>query len=230
MNARIAAMRAAIAEAAGEAGRDPATVTLLGVTKGQPRAAVLEAIASGLGDVGESYVQEARPKLFGLPPVRKHFIGHVQTNKARAIVETFDVIQSIDRLDAARAIAKAARALGKPVRVLLQVNVSPNERFGFIPEDAPAIAARLRKEEGLEIDGVMAIGPLAEDRSLVAEAFRRAALAFRGVGGSTLSVGMSADWREAIGCGSTMVRLGTALFGPRPAKERRRPDDESAGR
>ena len=230
MNARIAAMRAAIAQAAADAGRDPASVTLLGVTKGQPRAAVLEAIGSGLGDIGESYLQEARPKYFGLPPVRKHFIGHVQTNKARAIVETFDVVQSIDRVEAARAIAKAARVLGKPLRVLLQVNVSPNERFGFAPEEAPAIAARLRKDEGLEIDGIMAIGPLARDGSVVADAFRRAALAFKDVGGSTFSVGMSGDWREAIACGSTMVRLGTALFGPRPAKEHRKPGDEPARR
>jgi hypothetical protein len=160
--------------------------------------------------------------------VRKHFIGHVQTNKARAIVETFDVVQSIDRIEAARAIARAGRGIGKPVRVLLQVNVSPSERFGFVPEEAPAIAARLRTDEGLEIDGVMAIGPPGGDRAGIAAAFRRAAAAFEGVGGSTFSVGMSGDWREAIACGSTMVRLGTALFGPRPAKERRKPGDEPA--
>ena len=223
-------MRAAIAEATCEAGRDPSSVALLGVTKGQPRAAVLAAIAAGVADIGESYLQEARPKYFGLPAVRKHFIGHVQTNKARAIVETFDVIQSIDRIEAARAIARAARAIGKTARVLLQVNVSPTERFGFVPEEAPAIAARLRKDEGLEIDGVMAIGPLARDRSAIAVAFVRAASAFEGVGGSTFSVGMSGDWREAIACGSTMVRLGTALFGPRPAKERRASGEEPARR
>jgi pyridoxal phosphate enzyme (YggS family) len=212
---RIAALRREIAETARAAGRDPASVALLGVTKAQPRATVVAAIAAGLGDVGENYVQEARLKYTALPPVSKHFIGHVQTNKARAIVETFDVVQSVDRLEAGRAIGRAQRALGKRVRTLVQLNVSPTERFGVAPGDASALAARLR-EEGLEVDGVMAIGPLTDDRSAVVDAFRRAAQAFREVGGTTLSLGMSDDWREAVACGSTMVRLGTAIFGARP--------------
>jgi PLP dependent protein len=212
---RIAALRREIAETARAAGRDPASVALLGVTKAQPRASVVAAIEAGLGDVGENYVQEARLKYAALPPVRKHFIGHVQTNKARAIVEAFDVVQSVDRLEAGRAIGRAQRALGKRVRTLVQLNVSPSERFGVAPGDASALAARLR-EEGLEVDGVMAIGPLSDDRSAVVDAFRRAAQAFREVGGTTLSLGMSGDWREAVACGSTMVRLGTAIFGARP--------------
>lgn len=212
---RIAALRREIAETARAAGRDPASVALLGVTKAQPRATVVEAIEAGLGDVGENYVQEARLKYTALPPVSKHYIGHVQTNKARAIVETFDVVQSVDRLEAGRAIGRAQRALGKRVRTLVQLNVSPTERFGVAPGDASALAARLR-EEGLEVDGVMAIGPLTDDRSVVVDAFRRAAQAFREVGGTTLSLGMSDDWREAVACGSTMVRLGTAIFGARP--------------
>jgi len=212
---RIAALRREIAETARAAGRDPASVALLGVTKAQPRATVVAAIEAGLGDVGENYVQEARLKYTALPPVSKHYIGHVQTNKARAIVETFDVVQSVDRLEAGRAIGRAQRALGKRVRTLVQLNVSPTERFGVAPSDASALAARLR-EEGLEVDGVMAIGPLTGDRSAVVAAFRRAAQAFREVGGTTLSLGMSDDWREAVACGSTMVRLGTAIFGARP--------------
>jgi PLP dependent protein len=212
---RIAALRREIAETARAAGRDPASVALLGVTKAQPRATVVAAIEAGLGDVGENYVQEARLKYTALPPVSKHYIGHVQTNKARAIVETFDVVQSVDRLEAGRALGRAQRALGKRVRTLVQLNVSPTERFGVAPGDASALAARLR-EEGLEVDGVMAIGPLTDDRSAVVDAFRRAAQAFREVGGTTLSLGMSDDWREAVACGSTMVRLGTAIFGARP--------------
>jgi len=212
---RIAALRREIAEAARAAGRAPASVALLGVTKAQPCAAVVAAIEAGIGDVGENYVQEARLKYAALPPVHKHFIGHVQTNKARAIVETFDVVQSVDRLEAGRAIGRAQRALGKRVRTLVQLNVSPTERFGVAPADASALAARLR-EEGLEVDGVMAIAPLTADRSAVVDAFRRAAQAFREVGGTTLSLGMSDDWREAVACGSTMVRLGTAIFGARP--------------
>jgi pyridoxal phosphate enzyme (YggS family) len=211
---RIAALRHEIAETARAAGRDPASVALLGVTKAQSRDAVVAAIGAGLHDVGENYVQEARSKYDGLPPVQKHFIGHVQTNKARALVELFDVVQSVDRLEAGRALGQAGRTLKKRVRTLVQVNVSPTERFGVAPGDAPALAARLR-EEGLDVEGVMAIGPVTGDRATILAAFRRAAEAFGEVGGSTLSLGMSGDWREAVACGSTMVRLGTAIFGAR---------------
>jgi hypothetical protein len=212
---RVASMRARIAEAARRCGRLPEQIALVGVTKKHSRAEVVAAIEAGLNDVAENYVQEARAKYVDLPAARKHFIGHVQTNKAKAIVELFDVVQSIDRLDAGRAIAKAARAVGKPVRALLQINISPTERFGVAPADAPELAARLRDDEGLAIDGVMAIGPLTGDRDEVARAFERAAEAFGRVGGTTLSIGMSGDWEQAILSGSTMLRIGTALFGAR---------------
>jgi pyridoxal phosphate enzyme (YggS family) len=211
---RIAAVHEEIAETARAAGRDPSSIALLGVTKAQPRTAVEAAIGGGLTDIGENYLQEAREKYAGLT-ARKHFIGHVQTNKARAIVETFDVVQSIDRFEAGRAIGRAQRATGKRVRTLLQVNISPTERFGIGPGEAPALAARLRADEGLDVDGVMAIGPVGADRATLLRAFACAARVFADVGGSTLSLGMSGDWREAVACGSTMVRLGTALFGAR---------------
>jgi hypothetical protein len=211
---RIAVVRAEVDAACRAAGRDPAGVVVVGVTKRQPRAVVFEAIASGLEDIAENYVQEARAKLVGVAPVRKHFIGHVQTNKARAIVETFDVVQSVDRIEAGQALVRAERLVGKRVRALVQVNVSPTERFGVAPVEAGLLADRLRAE-GLDVDGVMAIGPHTTDRAAISEAFTQAAHAFRAVGGSTLSLGMSDDWREAVACGSTMVRLGTALFGSR---------------
>jgi pyridoxal phosphate enzyme (YggS family) len=211
---RIASMRERIADAALRSGRSPEDIELVGVTKKQARETVVAAIAAGLGDVGENYVREARPKYADLD-VRKHFIGHIQTNKAKAIVETFDVVQTIDRLDAGRAIARASRALGKPVRTLVQINISPTERFGVGPDDAPALAARLREDEGLVVDGVMAIGPNTSDRDAVGRAFRLAAETFAAVGGVTLSIGMSGDWEEAVGCGSTMLRIGTAIFGER---------------
>jgi len=211
---RIATMRARIADAARRSGRVPEDIELVGVTKKQPRETVACAIDAGLGDIAENYVQEARLKYASLT-ARKHFIGHVQTNKAKAIVETFDVVQTIDRLDAGRAIAKASRALGKPVRTLVQINISPGERFGIGPSDAPALAARLRQDEGLAVDGVMAIGPNTGDREAVGRAFRRAAETLAAVGGVTLSIGMSGDWEEAVGCGSTMLRIGTAIFGER---------------
>jgi len=195
--------------------RAPGSVTILGVTKMQPREAVIAAVAAGLTDIGENYLQEARTKYVGLPAVRTHFIGHVQTNKAKAIAALFDVVQSVDRLESGLALAKAAQATGKFLRALVQINISPAERFGIPPAEAPALARRLR-DEGLFIDGVMAIGPLTGN---VDAAFALAAATFANVGGSTLSLGMSGDWERAIAHGSTMIRVGTAIFGPRPARE-----------
>lgn len=213
---RVAMLRARVDRVAEAAGRQAGAVTILGVTKTQPREAVLAAVAAGLSDIGENYVQEAREKYVDLPPVTRHYIGHVQTNKAKAIVGLFDVIQSIDRIEAGLAIDKAARALGRTVRVLVQVNVSPAERFGVAPSGAKQLAEQLRGV-GLPVDGVMAIGPLEGD---IDGAFALAHEAFEAVGGTTLSLGMSADWERAIAHGSTMIRIGTAIFGARPAPER----------
>jgi len=214
---RVKNVRARVDAVAVASGRPP--VTILGVTKMQPQDVVRSAIDAGLTDIGENYLQEAREKLSELPPVRTHFIGHVQTNKAKAIAALFDVVQSVDRLDAGLALAKAARNSGKPLAVLVQVNISPSERFGVDPADAPALAAQLR-DAGLTVDGVMAIGPITDDLTETDAAFARAATAFAAVGGTTLSLGMSGDWERAIAHGSTMIRLGTAIFGPRPARER----------
>ena len=213
---RVSALRERVDEVTVASGRERGSVAILAVTKTQPREAVLAALGAGLRDVGENYVQEARTKFAGLPPCTKHFVGHVQTNKAKAIAGLFDVVQSVDRLEAGLALAKATRDAGRPLRVLVQVNVSPTERFGAAPADAPALAARLRAE-GLDVDGVMAIGPLEGD---VDAAFAAARSAFERVGGATLSLGMTDDWERAVRHGSTMVRLGTAIFGARPAKER----------
>ncbi|MGH7715711.1 MAG: YggS family pyridoxal phosphate-dependent enzyme [Vulcanimicrobiaceae bacterium] len=213
---RVAMLRARVDSVAEAAGRSAGSVAILGVTKTQPRAAVLAAVEAGLSDIGENYLQEAREKYVDLPPVTRHFIGHVQTNKAKAIVGLFDVVQSVDRLEAGLAIEKAARALGRPVRVLVQVNVSASERFGVAPGGAARLADQLRSE-GLLVDGVMAIGPLEGD---VDEAFAAAREAFAAVGGTTLSLGMSADWERAVALGSTMIRIGTAIFGARPVHER----------
>ncbi len=196
-------------------GRRPGSVTLVGVSKKQPREAVVAAIAAGLTDVGENYVQEAQPKLASLPPVRKHFIGHLQTNKAKAVATFFDVVQSVDRFATAQALDKAARAAGKALPVLLQINVSPVDRFGCPPADAGVLAEAIRELPSLRLEGLMAIGPVTKDRDEISRAFHLAAKTFGSVGGTTLSIGMSDDWREAVRAGSTMVRMGTALFGGR---------------
>lgn len=201
----------------------PAHVAIVAVTKSQPADAVAEAVAAGARDIGENYLQEARAKfeaLSGVQHFTKHFIGHVQSNKAKAIVETFDVVQSVDRIEAGLALSKAAAAAGKRLRVLIQLNISHTERFGVRPEDAPELARALRQEESLAVDGVMAIGPLGASSSETSRAFEVAAGVFGAVGGTVLSLGMSGDWREALRAGSTMVRLGSVLFGPRAASAR----------
>ena len=211
---RLAVLRWEIAGELQRLGRDPAGVTLVGVSKLQAPERVAEAIAAGLGDVGESYVREAVSKFAQLPPVRKHFIGHLQTNKARTVAETFDLVQSVDRFDAGLALSRAL-AYGRTLPVLLQLNVTATERFGCLPEEAQELAAQLRELPGLRVDGVMAMGPLAQDRDEILRAFELAAKTWERVGGSTLSIGMSGDWREALRAGSTMVRIGEAIFGPR---------------
>jgi PLP dependent protein len=205
---RYAQLRAAV----------PPHVSLVAVTKFQPIDAVREAIAAGVTEIGENYVQEARSKYEGLTGVRKHFIGHIQTNKAKAIVATFDVVQSVDREDAASALAKAAAAAEKRLPVLLQVNISPSERFGCAPDEAPRLAQQIRACSALHLQGVMAIGPITQDESEIARAFRTAATVFERIGGTTLSMGMSGDWRLALEAGSTMLRLGSTIFGPRPPR------------
>ena len=208
---RVATLRERVDAVALAAGRERDAVAILAVTKTQPREAVIAALEAGLAEVGENYLQEARAKYVELPSCTRHFVGHVQTNKAKAIAGLFDVVQSVDRLDAGLALAKAARSLGRTLRVLIQINISPTERFGVPPAEAPALAERLRAE-GLDVDGVMAIGPVDGD---VDGAFALARETFARVGGATLSLGMSGDWETAVRHGSTMIRLGTSIFGPR---------------
>ena len=211
----VAALRARVDEISVANGRAAGSVRILGVTKTQPRESVIAAIGAGLTDVGENYLQEARVKYVDLPAARTHFIGHVQTNKAKPIAALFDVVQSVDRLDAGLALAKAARGAGRNLRVLIQINISPAERFGVAPAEAPELARRLR-DEGLTVDGVMAIGPVDGN---VDPAFNVARATYERVGGSTLSLGMSGDYERAIAYGSTMIRIGSAIFGPRQARE-----------
>jgi len=213
--ASVAALRARVDEITVAHGRAPGSVSILGVTKTHSRESVIAAIDAGLTDVGENYLQEARAKYVDLPAARTHFIGHVQTNKAKPIAALFSVVQSVDRLEVGLALAKAARGLGRDLHVLVQINISPNDRFGIAPDQAPALATQLR-EAGLVVDGVMAIGPTDGN---VDGPFDVARATFERVGGTTLSLGMSGDYERAIAHGSTLIRIGSAIFGSRPARE-----------
>ena len=215
---RVQRLRKEVAEVARAANRNPEEIKIVAVSKLQPREFIVEAYAAGIRAFGENHVQEALPKLSGLPAdLERHFIGHIQTNKAKAIAGDFDLVQSVDRVEAGLALAKASRTLGKTTHVLVQLNVSSAERQGVQPEQAPQLAERLRSE-GLIVDGTMAMAPFIDDRRIVRDAFLRAAEAHARIGGPILSLGMSADWPIALECGSTMVRIGTAIFGPRPRK------------
>ncbi|MGC1760462.1 MAG: YggS family pyridoxal phosphate-dependent enzyme [Candidatus Cybelea sp.] len=216
---RYRSLRHAIDDEVRSCGRHPGGVTLVGIGKGQSGEALANAIDAGLTDLGENYFQEALRKLPLLPPVRKHFVGHLQANKAKMIAGLFDVVQSVDRPRAGIALAQAAAEMGKQLPVLLQLNISPVDRFGCPPSDAERLAETLREQPCLHLEGIMAIGPLTRDRDAILRAFEVAAMTLARIGGSTLSIGMSGDWREAVRAGSTMVRIGEALFGSRPKKE-----------
>jgi len=192
-------------------------IEIVAVSKRQSADAIVQAAAAGVTAIGENYLQEAQAKFAALAdlPLRKHYLGHIQTNKAKGIARAFDVVQSVDRLDAAAALSRAARALGKRLPVLLQLNISPSDRYGCLPHDARRLAEAIRGMDGLALEGVMAIGPVTQVRDEIARSFDLAAKTLGAIGGSTLSIGMSGDWREAVRAGSTMLRLGTALFGPR---------------
>ncbi|HET9030125.1 MAG TPA: YggS family pyridoxal phosphate-dependent enzyme [Candidatus Aquilonibacter sp.] len=213
---RLSALRRAIDEELRACGRPDGSVRILGVSKKQPAEAIAEAARAGLHAIGENYVQEAKQKFARVEDrLEKHFIGHLQTNKAKALVELFDVVQTVDRLDAVSSLSAAAQKAEKVLRVLIQLNISPADRFGAPPADAPRLAEAIAAAPSLRLDGIMAIGPITEDRAEISHAFETAAKTFALVGGSTLSIGMSGDWREAVRAGSTMVRIGTALFGER---------------
>jgi pyridoxal phosphate enzyme (YggS family) len=215
---RLAAVRARVAAAARGAGRDPAAVALVAVSKTMPEAAVLEALAAGQRLFGENRVQEAKAKFPALrarfPELRLHLIGHLQTNKAEEAVAVADLIETVDRPKLVEALAKAMAKLAKRLPVYVQVNTGEEpQKGGVIPGEAEALLAQCRAL-GLEVRGLMCIPPADDEPAphfaLLADMARRLCLA-------ELSMGMSGDFETAIRLGATHVRVGTAIFGARPA-------------
>ncbi len=223
---RLKSVRDLIASAAERAGRSADEITLVAVSKAHPPDAVHEAIEAGQIVFGENRVQEARLKIPLCPSrARWQFIGHLQKNKVRQALAIFEMLQSVDSLDTAREIDRVAGELGTQPRVLLEINVAgESSKFGFSParlrQDLEALTALSR----LQIEGLMASPPpvrAAEDArkyfAMVRELRDGLETEFR-VGLPTLSMGMSGDFPVAIEEGSTMVRVGTALFGSRVGK------------
>ncbi|UUW70208.1 YggS family pyridoxal phosphate-dependent enzyme [Pseudomonas oryzihabitans] len=209
-----------IAAASRTAGRDPATVGLLAVSKTKPAAALREAAAAGLRDFGENYLQEAldkQPALADLPLVW-HFIGPIQSNKTRAIASHFDWVHSVDRLKIAQRLAKQRPPERGPLNICLQVNVSGEaSKSGCHPDELPALAAAVGQLPNLRLRGLMAIPEATDDPASQRAVFARLRTMSEtlNLGLDTLSMGMSQDLEAAIAEGATWVRVGTALFGAR---------------
>jgi hypothetical protein len=221
----LPAVRARIDAAARAAGRDPSSVALLAVSKTWPAADVRALAALGQRDFGENRVQELLPKAAELAdlPLRWHVIGQLQRNKAAAVVRLGAVVHSVDRLSLAQVLDRGGQEAGRPVEVLLQVDLggAPGDtapRGGADPSAVPELADAVAGSPGLRLRGLMAVAPRGADP---APAFARlAALAARVRADHPeaveLSAGMSGDLEAAVAAGATVVRVGTALFGDRP--------------
>lgn len=218
----IAAVSARIETAAGRAGRNAADIRLVAVSKTHPPEVVAEAAAEGLTVFGESRIQEAKAKIPELPgKLEWHFIGHLQTNKAREAVELFHTIQSVDSVRLARELDQCAGRASRRLAVLLECNVSgESTKFGFKPDEIMAALAELNSLPRLEIQGLMTMAPFFEDPQEARPTFQalrelRDQLQQRhGIPLPELSMGMTNDFEAAIEEGATMVRIGTAIFQP----------------
>lgn len=212
--------------ACARASRDPASVTLLAVAKGQPPERVGAAADLGLSLFGENRVQEARAKI-GLCPgkLRWHMIGHLQSNKCRDAVRLFEMIQSVDSLELAAEIDRCAEKAAKTMPVLLEVNVAGEAtKFGFTPAQVRQQLEAINALRRLEIRGLMTIAPWTPDPERARLFFRQLRVLkeeseqILGAPLAELSMGMSGDFEVAIEEGATLIRIGTALFGPRTAR------------
>jgi len=221
----LARVRERIARAEQAAGVPPGTVKLVGVTKTRPVQEIETAISAGLKDIGENRLQEALAKLPGLRlPVTRHFIGHLQRNKVRDCLGLFDMIQSVDSVRLAEAIDERAGNQGIRARVLIEVNTSGEEsKFGVDEDSLKELVEFVAGSGNIELLGLMTVGPLTGDMARVAASFRAlkklfekyASLKARNIRMEILSMGMSADFEIAIAEGANMIRVGTAIFGPR---------------
>jgi pyridoxal phosphate enzyme (YggS family) len=218
----LAQVRAVVARLAAQ------PVTIVAVTKGFGTDAIRAALDAGIADIGENRVQEALKKQeelgagSGEPRVRWHLIGHLQRNKARLVPGRFELIHSLDSLELAQELDRRSTA---PQRVLLQVNVAGEEqKSGCAPEDAPALARQIAALQHLRLEGLMTLAPFTDDEAVQRRTFRDLRVLRdrlkeeEGLWLQTLSMGMSGDYASAVAEGATVIRLGTALFGPREEK------------
>jgi pyridoxal phosphate enzyme (YggS family) len=214
---RLEAVRASVADAAAEAGRDAASITTIVVTKFHPASLVRELAGFGVRDVGENRQQDAGPKAAQLRDLALdwHFIGQLQSNKVRAVLEYAGDIQSLDRESLASAIA----ATGTPVDAFIQLNLTDDDHRGGVREaHLAALVDAVLEHPAIRLRGLMAVAPLGEDPRRAFERVRWASERMRAQAPDALalSMGMSGDYREAILEGATHLRIGTAITGKRP--------------
>jgi pyridoxal phosphate enzyme (YggS family) len=210
----LASIQARIAAAAAQAGRDPASITLVAVSKTHSSAAVLEALAAGQRVFGENRVQEAAGK-FPAPGARLHLIGALQTNKAEQVVRLADCIESLDRPKLADAIDRAAQSAGRLPDLLVQVNIGDEpQKAGIELAGADAFIRAMRARFGEKLLGLMCIPPAGPDPTPFFKSLTTVADAH---GLPVRSMGMSSDFEAAIAAGATHIRVGTAIFGNRPS-------------
>jgi len=221
----ILRIRERIAAAAARAGRDPSGVRLMGVTKTVGDDRILQAIEAGIDIIGENYVQEARRKIELMGKSAEwHFIGHLQTNKAKYAVRLFDMIHSVNRMSLAEELNRRAAAAGVVCRVLIEVNLGGEEsKSGAPPEEAPALIRAVAQMANLSIRGLMTMAPWYDEPERARPCFaglrairdRIAAEKIPNVAMRELSMGMTDDFEVAVEEGSTIVRIGRAIFGER---------------
>ncbi|MFG6373192.1 MAG: YggS family pyridoxal phosphate-dependent enzyme [Oscillospiraceae bacterium] len=225
---RLAAVNAAIADAAREVGRDPGEITLEAATKTQTADTVRAAIQAGVAVCGENRVQELVQKLdaFAYDGAREvHFIGHLQTNKVRQVVGRVDLIESVDSLHLLQAVSDCAQRLGRVQDILLEVNIAGEaSKSGFTPDGVFGGVEKAQELPGVRLRGIMCIPPAAQDVGGNRKFFRKTYQIYVDIISkmvdnredlSCLSMGMSRDFADAVREGATLVRVGTGLFGPR---------------
>ena len=208
-------VKARITEACRRVNRDPAGVTLVAVTKGRPVEDILQVFETGIFDIGENKVQEARLKYVQLSindrhmPIKWHMIGHLQANKVKDAVRMFDLIHSVDSLELAQEIDKQAAKIQKCQDILIEVKTSPEAtKYGILPSELPGLTEAIAQLKNVRLLGLMTMAPAGENPEQARPYFRT----LRDTGQTVLSMGMSDDFETAIEEGATIVRIGRALL------------------
>jgi len=237
MNTNFAQVRMDIEKVATSVGRDPRSINIVGVSKEQPPDKIVSAFMEGLRDIGENRYQEAsvkiplvkdmlRKKDYNPDEIRWHMVGHIQSNKAGKVAELFNVVQSVDRYKVAVILSRRAVDIGKTLEILIEVNTSGEEsKEGVQPVELFDLVKELNVLPGIKLNGLMTVGPLTDDVERLKASFDllrnlRSEIGLKSQLNAQnweLSMGMTADYNIAITAGSTMVRIGTAIFGVRPS-------------